>query len=266
MARIEKQIEVNVPVKVAYNQWTQFEDFPKFMEGVEEVRQIDDTHLHWRVKVGGKAKEFDAEINEQVPIHNVDGYDYTHTNDRLWRKNRQANSGSTCIGTDINRNYPYRYGGEGASTNPCSETYRGARSLSTPEASAELGFLQTNLTSQGYKIAAYFDIHSYGAYYLSAWGWSTTVNPPDYSTLEATMRGSCNAIRAVNGRQYTYGASGRTLYITSGTTVDTLYGTFQVPNSYTIECFGSSFTPPTSYIEPIGREVWAGVKWVALNP
>lgn len=67
MARIEKQIEVNVPVNVAYNQWTQFEDFPNFMEGVEEVRQIDDTHLHWRVKVGGKTKEFDAEINEQVP-------------------------------------------------------------------------------------------------------------------------------------------------------------------------------------------------------
>jgi HSP20 family molecular chaperone IbpA/uncharacterized membrane protein len=67
MARIEKQIEVNVPVRAAYNQWTQFESFPRFMEGVEEVRQLDDTHLHWRVKVGGKPKEFDAEITEQVP-------------------------------------------------------------------------------------------------------------------------------------------------------------------------------------------------------
>ena len=67
MARVEKSIDVNVPVQTAYNQWTQFEDFPNFMEGVDEVQQLDDTHLHWRVKVGGKEKEFDAEITEQVP-------------------------------------------------------------------------------------------------------------------------------------------------------------------------------------------------------
>ncbi len=67
MSTVEKSIEVNVPVSVAYNQWTQFEDFPKFMEGVEEVRQIDDTHLHWRANVGGKRKEWDAEITEQIP-------------------------------------------------------------------------------------------------------------------------------------------------------------------------------------------------------
>ena len=47
MSAVQKSIEVNVPFSTAYNQWTQFEDFPKFMEGVEEVRQLDDTHLHW---------------------------------------------------------------------------------------------------------------------------------------------------------------------------------------------------------------------------
>ncbi|HYD60834.1 MAG TPA: SRPBCC family protein [Noviherbaspirillum sp.] len=67
MSTVEKSIEVNVPVSAAYNQWTQFEEFPKFMEGVEEVRQLDNTHLHWCASVGGKRKEWDAEITEQIP-------------------------------------------------------------------------------------------------------------------------------------------------------------------------------------------------------
>jgi uncharacterized membrane protein len=71
MSSVEQSIEVDVPVRVAYDQWTQFEDFPKFMEGVEEVRQIDDTHTHWRTKVAGKEVEFDAEITEQHPDERV---------------------------------------------------------------------------------------------------------------------------------------------------------------------------------------------------
>lgn len=67
MASVTKTIEVNVPVRTAYNQWTQFESFPQFMEGVEEVRQLDDQHLHWRARVGSKEQEWDAEITEQVP-------------------------------------------------------------------------------------------------------------------------------------------------------------------------------------------------------
>jgi uncharacterized membrane protein len=64
---IEESIEVNVPVRTAYNQWTQFEDFPKFMASVHEVRQLDDKHLHWRANVFGKEMEWDAEITEQIP-------------------------------------------------------------------------------------------------------------------------------------------------------------------------------------------------------
>jgi uncharacterized membrane protein len=64
---VEESIEVNVPVGTAYNQWTQFEEFPKFMDSVQEVRQQDNKHLHWRAEVAGKEKEWDAEITEQIP-------------------------------------------------------------------------------------------------------------------------------------------------------------------------------------------------------
>jgi len=67
MATIEKSIDVHVPVRTAYNQWTQFEEFPRFMEGVKEVRQVDDTHLHWVADVAGRTEEWDAVITEQKP-------------------------------------------------------------------------------------------------------------------------------------------------------------------------------------------------------
>ena len=71
MAHVEESIMVNVPVSSAYNQWTQFEEFPRFMEGVESVTQKDDTHLHWVAEIGGERREWDAEITEQVPDQRV---------------------------------------------------------------------------------------------------------------------------------------------------------------------------------------------------
>src|SRR5687767_3431161 len=71
MATIETSVELDVPVSTAYNQWTQFEDFPKFMEGIAEVRQVDDTHLHWTADFAGQRREWDAEITEQSPDERI---------------------------------------------------------------------------------------------------------------------------------------------------------------------------------------------------
>jgi uncharacterized membrane protein len=71
VATTEKSVDVNVPVRTAYNQWTQFEEFPQFMSDVESVQQLDATHLHWRVKIAGVEREFDAEITEQLPDQRI---------------------------------------------------------------------------------------------------------------------------------------------------------------------------------------------------
>ena len=71
MSTIEQSVEVEVPLRTAYNQWTQFETFPIFMDGIKEVRQIDDKHLHWVAEIHGHTHEWDAEITEQKPDERV---------------------------------------------------------------------------------------------------------------------------------------------------------------------------------------------------
>lgn len=71
MERITKSIEVDCPLDRVYNQWTQFEEFPRFMEGVKEVKQLDDSRLHWVAEIAGKEKEWTAKIIEQVPDHRI---------------------------------------------------------------------------------------------------------------------------------------------------------------------------------------------------
>ena len=71
MANVQKSITVDAPVHSVYNQWTQFESFPQFMEGVKEVRQEGNTHLHWKAQIAGKTEEWEAEITEQVPDRKI---------------------------------------------------------------------------------------------------------------------------------------------------------------------------------------------------
>ncbi len=71
MTSVTESIDVNVPVRTAYDQWTQFESFPHFMEGVKEVTQLNDTHLHWVADVNGKTEEWNADITEQIPDERV---------------------------------------------------------------------------------------------------------------------------------------------------------------------------------------------------
>ena len=103
---IVETIEINVPVSTAYNQFTQFEDFPQFMKSVKEIRQLDDTHLHWRANVAGEEKEWDAEITEQIPDNriawrSVTGFTSTNPPRLVGDARRVAasQSGADCGGT-----------------------------------------------------------------------------------------------------------------------------------------------------------------------
>ncbi len=71
MATVEESIEVAVPLRTAYDQWTHFETFPSFMDGIKEVRQLDSTHLHWVAELGGRRHEWDAEVTEQKPDERI---------------------------------------------------------------------------------------------------------------------------------------------------------------------------------------------------
>jgi uncharacterized membrane protein len=71
MGEVKESIEVNVPVSTAYNQWTQFEEFPQFMDNVESVKQLDDAHLHWIAQIGGKKEQWQAEITHQQPDNHI---------------------------------------------------------------------------------------------------------------------------------------------------------------------------------------------------
>jgi len=191
-----------------------------------------------------------------VPILNVDGYDYTWSNDRMWRRNRQPNLGSTCVGTDLNRNYADHWGDPGSSPDPCSQTYRGAGAFSGVEIDQEQKFLR----DLGGSLVAFVDIHAYGAQFMSPWGWSETQNPPAYPVMDYYMELSVASIQSVNQRTYKYGTVGKVLYLASGISSDWTYAVLGVIPSYTIEVFGTTFVAPVEEIEPIGKEIWAGVK------
>ncbi len=86
MARVEKGIEIDRPLRMVYDQWTQFEEFPRFMEGVEEVQQLDDRHLKWRARIAGKVEEWEAEIVQQIPDQTI-----------AWRHTRGAVNGGVVV-------------------------------------------------------------------------------------------------------------------------------------------------------------------------
>lgn len=97
METIEKSIEVEAPVSTVYNQWTQFEEFPRFMEGVEEVKQLGDKRMFWKAEVGGKHKEWEAEIFEQIPDQRIAWRSMTGAKNSGRVNFQPAGSGATRI-------------------------------------------------------------------------------------------------------------------------------------------------------------------------
>lgn len=180
-----------------------------------------------------------------VPVVNPDGYQFSWDDTRLWRKNRRLN-GDGSIGVDLNRNWGYQWGGEGASASPGSDTYRGTAPFSEPETQALRDFFLANES-----IVATIDFHSYGQWILSPWGFSSAL-PPD-AALHAELGASmASAIDSVNGATYTPGPIYTLLYPASGGSVDWTYGA-RGAASFTIELRDqgqNGFILPPSQIAP----------------
>ena len=159
-----------------------------------------------------------------VPLLNPDGYEYCHTQDRLWRKNRRP-PGPTekCHGVDLNRNFQLGYG-LGASTDSCSEVFQGPGPGSEPETRALMS-LGERLNSS---LLYYVSLHAYGQSWLTPWGF-TTEPPPNQAELEAVARAAsrqaeCSYGRgSVPAREYEVGGAADIYYVAGGASDDWFY-------------------------------------------
>eukprot|EP01065_Artemidia_motanka_P041878 TRINITY_DN54_c0_g1_i1.p1 TRINITY_DN54_c0_g1~~TRINITY_DN54_c0_g1_i1.p1 ORF type:complete len:419 (+),score=156.71 TRINITY_DN54_c0_g1_i1:58-1314(+) len=193
-----------------------------------------------------------------VPVLNVDGYVYTWTTNRMWRKNRQPNSGSSFVGTDLNRNWDSHWGGCGASTSPSSDTYRGTGAFSAPETKAVHDFL-AQLKADGYHVLGGHDYHSYGELILRNYGWTT--EPAHNNDFEEARGAKMQAaIEAVHGMKYTNERS-YDLYCHSGVASDFFGAQTTEASGFTFELRGTpgGFVLPPDQIIPSGEEIYAGL-------
>ncbi|KAL3859594.1 hypothetical protein ACJMK2_009808 [Sinanodonta woodiana] len=203
-----------------------------------------------------------------IPVLNPDGYEFSRTNDRLWRKNRKVNSGSTCIGVDLNRNFDYQWNpNNGGSTNPCNTVYSGTGGLSEPESASLAKFIHSlKGVDNGGPVQAYLTIHSYGQYWLYPWGY-TTAYPVDRLDLEVMAKYGTYGIWESHQTYFMTGSIRNTLYAAAGGSDDYAKGSAGVKYSYTLELRDTGvygFVLPENQILPACEETWAGVKAFAL--
>ncbi|CAE6454246.1 hypothetical protein ACGC1H_007675 [Rhizoctonia solani] len=203
------------------------------------------------------------------PVVNPDGFAYTQSSDRLWRKNRQPPpSGSSCYGRDINRNWAWQWGTGGSSTSPCAEDYRGVSAGDSPEFKSLSAFLNARANSAaGAKL--YIDFHAYGLYFMGPYGYSCTANAPDKTEHTKMEQGFAAAFKAPYGKTLKTGPICQTIYQASGSSVDYAYGYSKIKYSFTPELRGASsgngFVLPPAEIRPSGIEAYEGVKYLLAN-
>ncbi|KAF8749268.1 Carboxypeptidase [Rhizoctonia solani] len=204
------------------------------------------------------------------PIVNPDGFAYTQSSDRLWRKNRQPPpSGSTCYGRDINRNWAWQWGTGGSSTSPCAEDYRGASAGTRPNSRPSLlsstqGPTRLPVPSST-STSTLMDYTSWAVPY----GYSCTANAADKTEHTKMEQGFAAAFKAPYGKTLKTGPICQTIYQASGSSVDYAYGYSKIKYSFTPELRGASsgngFVLPPAEIRPSGIEAYEGVKYLLAN-
>jgi len=198
-----------------------------------------------------------------LPIVNPDGYEFSHTTTRLWRKNRRPNTGSTCVGTDLNRNADFQWMVAGSSNNPCSDTYAGPSGSSEVETRA----IQSTINARPNQWDIFIDIHCYSQYWMPPYGYTPTL-PTTYTELKRVADIGAAALTSLYGTPYLVGSPANILYSASGGLFDWAYAVAKVKYSYALELrpgptgpdsqFG--FALPEDRAPNVGEETYIGIK------
>ncbi|XP_054241975.1 carboxypeptidase B [Indicator indicator] len=195
-----------------------------------------------------------------LPVVNIDGYVYTWTTNRMWRKTRSKNAVSSCIGTDPNRNFNAGWCTIGASKNPCDATYCGSAPESEKETKALADFIREHLST----IKAYLTIHSYSQLLLFPYSYTYKL-PSDYEELNAIARDASKKLKSLYNTKYTYGPGAQTIYPAAGGSDDWAYNQ-GIKYSFTFELRDTGrygFALPESQIKPTCEETLLAVKYIA---
>jgi murein tripeptide amidase MpaA len=199
-----------------------------------------------------------------LPVFNVDGYEFTHTGDRMWRKTRS--DGTPCKGADPNRNWDSHWGGAGTSGNPCSDIYRGKHAFSEIEVKQVADKLTQLAHTVGVK--SYWNIHAYSQLVLYPWSY-TTRRAKDYQEIDRVAQVFSDGIRKINGKHFKPGQPSRILYSVAGGSMDWTYEKLGIIYSYAPEMRPTQYEPygfrlPTRFIRPSETEFVNGILEAAL--
>ncbi|XP_071098218.1 zinc carboxypeptidase-like [Haliotis cracherodii] len=199
-----------------------------------------------------------------VPVTNPDGYTYTHTTDRLWRKNRNTCSSIFGRGVDLNRNWDANFGGTGSSSSCFSDTFRGASVFSEAETRNIRDWVSSIQSNEG-PISAYLSIHSYSQYLLVPYGYAENTVPDNNAEIRRITNLAKDAIRNLPyQKEYFVGTAPEILYVASGTSSDWARLNANIPYAMTYEMrpdanANSGFELPASEIIPTGEDLWVSM-------
>ncbi|KAI1408710.1 hypothetical protein F5Y13DRAFT_194180 [Hypoxylon sp. FL1857] len=200
-----------------------------------------------------------------LPIVNPDGFVYTQTDNRLWRKNRQTRDNTTEVGTDINRNWSVGFGGDGSSSNPGSETFSGYQPGDAPETAALMDFAQDLATDKGIKL--YIDWHSYAQVVLLSYGYTCDEFPSNIDRQISLAGETAARIAQPYNTTFDYGPGCLVLYQSSGNGRDYMTDAAGTEFGWGIELRSTpyGFLLPADQILPSGIEIWEGMKYLWAN-
>ncbi|XP_034024608.1 carboxypeptidase B [Thalassophryne amazonica] len=240
-----------------------------FMDcGIHAREWISPAFCQWFVKEALSTYGSDAAMTNLLnqmdvfvlPVFNIDGYEYTHKSNRMWRKTRSRTPGTSCIGADPNRNFDAGWCTVGASSNPCSDTYCGSKPESEIEVKNVANFIRANKSI----IKAYITIHSYSQLLLFPYSYTYTL-AAHHSELLQVAKGAVSALTSLYGTRYTAGPGAATIYPAAGGSDDWAYD-LGIRYSYTFELRDTGhygFLLPESQIKPTCEETMLAVKYIA---